>query len=83
MQDDEDNYHEFPAGVSHRALDVFFTHLKSKTNSIDGPQCVFSIRIAYISELNTVQPGLVRLVRFFNLKSFKKRNKTRVDAPLQ
>ena len=50
-----------------------FTHLKSKTNPVDGLQCVFFIRIVYISELNTVQPGLVHLVRLFNLKSFKEK----------
>ena len=62
---------------------VFFTHLKSKTTPVDGLQCVLSTGIVYISELNTVQPGLVRLVRLFNLKFFKKRKNMRVDAPIQ
>ena len=61
----------------------FLSHLKSKTAPVDGPQCVFPIRIVYIGELNTVQAGLVLLIWLFNLKSFNKRNKIRVDVPLQ
>ena len=62
----------------------FFTHLKSKAILIDGLQCIFLIRIVLISELNTVQPGLVRLVRLFNLEFFiKKRKNTRDDAQIQ
>ena len=62
---------------------VCLTHLKSKTTPVDGPQCVFFISSVYISELNTVKPGLVIPVWLFNLKSFNKRNKIRVNAPLQ
>ena len=84
VQVHEYNYHD--SLQAHLiAFYVFFvlTHLKSKTTPVDGPQCVFFISSVYISELNTVQPGLVIPVWLFNLKSFNKRNKIRVDAPLQ
>ena len=84
VQVHEYKYHDYlQAHVIVFNVVFFLTHLKSKTAPVDGPQCVFFISSEYISELNTEQPGLVIPVWLFNLKSFNKRNKIRVDAPLQ